>query len=333
MNARFFLSPLGKMPTHFWINDLCMGETTAGELKFQAQVDAAYLSRGLPLQRYTKSISRVEDNVVESLVDFVYSDENVARLAWVPRKALNKQWSVLNHWAAMKSLVLKRDIASIYSLYAQRASAAHKVIGKSLFFTIVHHITGGCGKKQSARAGIDYIKVNFHLDNFEIVDKIIDIVVPVTDTDQEQRDEILRQKGLVFDFISYGYAHHVRKSVLTQYEFNDQRGKEHECNVTSEERCQFKAYKNSHTMSEFSDAFGIPEKQHEFVDSVKAQLDNCSTIQGCIADGYCTTSHSPYYTQDLAEDHAPKRTYSAAGRLECHACCAPFLFYDTLLQI
>ena len=81
MNARFFLSPLGKMPTHFRINDLCMGETTAGELKFQAQVDAAYLSRGLPLQWYSKSISRVEDNVVESLVDFVYSDENVARLA------------------------------------------------------------------------------------------------------------------------------------------------------------------------------------------------------------------------------------------------------------
>ena len=114
------------------------------------------------------------------------------------------------------------------SLSETRASAAHKVIGKSLFFTIVHHITGGCGKKQSARAGIDYIKVNFHLDNFEIVDKIIDTVAPVTDTDQEQRDEILRQKGLVFDFISYGYAHRVRKGVLTQYELNDQRGKEHE---------------------------------------------------------------------------------------------------------
>ena len=35
------------------------------------------------------------------------------------------------------------------------------------------------------------------------------------------------------------------------------------------------AYKNSHTMSKFPDAFGIPEKQQEFVDSVKAQLDNC----------------------------------------------------------
>ena len=26
--------------------------------------------------------------MIESLVDFVYSDENVARLAWVPRKSL-----------------------------------------------------------------------------------------------------------------------------------------------------------------------------------------------------------------------------------------------------
>ena len=143
--------------------------------------------------------------------------------------------------------------------------------------------------------------------------KIIDTVAPVNDTDQEQRDEILRQKGLVFDYISYGYAHHVRKGVLTQYEFNDQRGGEHECNVISEERYQFIAYKNSHIMSEFPDAFGIPEKQQEFVDSVKAQLDNCSTVQGYIADGYCTTSHSPYYTLDLAEDHAPKKTYLMAG--------------------
>ena len=46
-NARVFLAPLGKMPTHFWLNDLCMGETSAEELKLQAQVDAEYLSCGL----------------------------------------------------------------------------------------------------------------------------------------------------------------------------------------------------------------------------------------------------------------------------------------------
>ena len=50
--------------------------------------------------------------MIESLVDFVYSDENVAWLAWVPRKSLlnkSKQWSDISHWDAMKSLVLKSE--------------------------------------------------------------------------------------------------------------------------------------------------------------------------------------------------------------------------------
>ena len=102
--------------------------------------------------------------------------------------------------------------------------------------------------------------------------------------------------------------------------------------MTSEERHQFKAHKKSHTMSEFPDTFEMPEKQQAFVDCIKAQLDSCNVILGCIADGYCATSHNPYYTLDLAEEHAPNRTYIAAGRLECHACRAPYLLFDTYGQ-
>ena len=43
---------------------------------------------------------------------------------------------------------------------------------QTLFYTIVKHITGG-GKQQEARAGVDYIKVNFHTDNFTIIDRVI----------------------------------------------------------------------------------------------------------------------------------------------------------------
>ena len=45
-------------------------------------------------------------------------------------------------------------------------------IGQTLFYTIVKHITGG-RKQQEARARVDYIKVNFHKDNFTIIDRVI----------------------------------------------------------------------------------------------------------------------------------------------------------------
>lgn len=46
---------------------------------------------------------------------------------------------------------------------------------ESLFYEITRNITGG-GKKQCARSGVDYIKVNFHTNNFELIDKVIDVV-------------------------------------------------------------------------------------------------------------------------------------------------------------
>eukprot|EP00731_Ephydatia_muelleri_P027136 Em0019g9a len=175
--------------------------------------------------------------------DFVTSDgfRRVQSLFWKGVKGWIK--ILLPSWSLPQDKVLK-DLFQLPSgpfedMHVAEVDASHdhsedkvdhSLVTASIIKSLKHEKTyrtmnarfflaplGGCGKKQSARAGIDYIKVNFHLDNFEIVDKIIDTVAPVTDTDQEQRDEILRQKGLVFDFISYGYAHHVRKGVLTQY--------------------------------------------------------------------------------------------------------------------
>ena len=74
-----------------------------------------------------------------------------------------------------------------------------------LFNEISRHITGG-GKKQSARAGVDYIKVNFRIDNFELLDKAIDMIAPASDSDQMLRSQLLLQRSTVFSFLSYTYS-------------------------------------------------------------------------------------------------------------------------------
>ena len=62
---------------------------------------------------------------------------------------------------AMRSLVLKNDIATMYNEYIAKdiSTIPGKVhISGSLFYTIVKHITSG-GKQQEAWGGVDYIKV------------------------------------------------------------------------------------------------------------------------------------------------------------------------------
>ena len=69
---------------------------------------------------------------------------------------------------------------------------------KSLFYTITNLITGG-SKKQQIRAGVDYIKINHHTDNYQLVDKVIDIVAPASDADQTAvREQLYLQRSTVF---------------------------------------------------------------------------------------------------------------------------------------
>ena len=81
-----------------------------------------------------------------------------------------------------------------------------------MFYTIANNITGG-GKQQEARAGVDYIKVNFHTDNFVIVDKIIDVIAPLSDLDHTLRDELCGLRSHAYTFLSYGYAVHAKEGV------------------------------------------------------------------------------------------------------------------------
>ena len=107
--------------------------------------------------------------------------------------------------------MLKHDIATMYKVYSEKykdAMPGKRPIGSTLFYSIAKNITGG-GKKQEAGAGVDYIKVNFHTDNFALVDKIIDVLAPLSDVNHILHDELHGLCSDVYTFLSYGYAVHV----------------------------------------------------------------------------------------------------------------------------
>eukprot|EP00731_Ephydatia_muelleri_P002008 Em0001g2008a len=187
----------------------------------------------------------------------------------------------------------------MYRMYLKtgKVQLGQNVVCKSLFRKIVQHITGG-GIKQDARAGVDYVKVNYHTDNFALVDMVIKILMACA-----QPDELLYQRNLEFDFLSYGYSQHVMEGVKAQYEAaGNMEPLEH--NISLQEKQQFHQYKELHSMGECPDDFDNPDKQHAFIGRVKTQLNVCAEIHGHTGIG--ATSHTPSYTFDLAKDYAPR---------------------------
>ena len=180
------------MPSEYLASLLRISNSYAKRLSFQAKVDQLYLTHGVKLQEYN---SRVHVDMIQSAVDFVYSEDNIGRLAWEARKCSpnkNLRCKDLENVFAMRSLVLKHDIATMYKVYSERykdAIPGKSPIGRSIFYSITKTITGG-GKQQEARARVDHIKVNFHTDNFAIMDKVIDLLAPLSDLEHTLRDEL-----------------------------------------------------------------------------------------------------------------------------------------------
>ena len=82
--------------------------------------DRLYVTHGVSLQEYRQTQSHVPSDSFHFAVDFIYSDDNIGRLAWQAKKCTpnrDPRWKGLDHVFAMRSLVLKHDVAILYSGY------------------------------------------------------------------------------------------------------------------------------------------------------------------------------------------------------------------------
>ena len=335
-DARKLLVPLSHVPSEYLASILRISNSYAKRLSFQAKVDQLYLIHGVKLQEFNQTHSRVHVDMIQSAVDFVYSEGNIGRLAWEVRKRSpnrNLRWKDLENVFAMRSLVLKHDIATMYKVYSERykdAIPGKSPIGRSIFYSIARTITGG-GKQQEARAGVDYIKVNFHTDNFAIMDKVIDLLAPLSDLDHTLRDELRLLRTDVYTFLSYGYAVHVKEGVKAS---DEHAGHCHIHVPQVHENQLFNAYQELEKLAAQSDRFDEAAFQKVFVDQVCNQLILCEQSRGTVAsDSNNATTHSPVFSLDLAPQRKPNKTSKAGGHLECSACRSPFLFYDKLRKV
>ena len=73
--------------------------------------------------------------------------------------------------------MLKNDIATMYAGYiAKQEDAMPGKLATNWKVIVLHHSqTHNWRWKATRSPGVDYIKVNFHIDNFTIVDKLVDV--------------------------------------------------------------------------------------------------------------------------------------------------------------
>ena len=190
----------------------------------------------------------------------------------------------------LRSLVLKNDIATMYNEYVAKHEGAipgKAHISRSLFYTIVKYITGG-GKQQEAWAGVDYMKVNFHIDNFSIVDKVINALAPPSDVDHTLRDELRGLRADVYTFLSYGYASHAREGVKASEDTKDQCEDFHQ--PQEYEAQQFMAYQKLEKLVSLPEKLDEPATQEALVSMVRSQLSCCAQAKGAVVEQGSTSS-------------------------------------------
>ena len=336
-NARKLLVSFVDVPTAYVASLLTLSKDHAARVMFQAKIDKLYLTHGMNIQQFSKTQPRVPKDVIEFAVEFIYCDENIGRLAWEAKKRTpnrKEKWKELKNVFAMRSLVLKNDIAIMLAGYIAKhedAMPGKLPIGRSLFYTIAKHITGG-GKQQEARAGVDYIKVNFHIENFSIVDKLIDILAPLSDVDHNLRNELRGLRTDVYTFLSYGYALHAREGVKASEDTEDQCDYSHQ--PQEHEVQQLKAYQELEELVSQPDKLDDPGIQEAIVSMIRGQLSCCAQFKGSVVENSnSATTHSPVFSLDLTSHRKPNKNPKAGGHLECNACRGPFLFFDKLRHV
>ena len=162
--------------------------------------------------------------------------------------------------------------------------------------------------------------MNYHTDNFALLDMVIKTLM--SGTYCAEPDELLYERNVVFDFISYDYAQHVKEGVKALYEaLGSTEQSEH--NISLQEQLQFHQYNELHAMTEYPDDFDRSDKQQAFIGRVKAQLNACAEIHGCTGTG--ATSHTPSHTLDLAKDHAPRAKSKETSYIRRENVIVPYL--------
>ena len=164
------------------------------------------------------------------------------------------------------------------------------------------------------------------------MDKLIDILAPLSDVDHTLRNELRGLRTDVYTFLSYGYALHAREGVKASEDTEDQCDYSHQ--PQEHEVQQLRAYQELEELVSQPDKLDDLGIQEAIVSMIRGQLSCCAQFKGSVVENSnSATTHSPVFSLDLTSHRKPNKNPKAGGHLECNACRSPFLFFDKLRHV
>ena len=144
-----------------------------------------------------------------------------------------------------------------------------------------------------------YIKVNFHKDNFVIVDKVIDVLVPLSEMDHTLREKLYSLRSDTYTFLNYCYAVHIREAVEALNETV--------CHFLPQEHDakQFDGYQQLNELLRHPDSLDDPATQQHIVSEVQNQLTFCAKAMGKALEQNESNGIRTHSALDLALDRRP----------------------------
>ncbi|KAL5502803.1 hypothetical protein EMCRGX_G009632 [Ephydatia muelleri] len=119
---------------------------------------------------------------------------------------------LLISYDAKRLLVSFVDVPISYVAPLLTPSKDHAATWKLMFQAKLNTPLAVVSNKRHGQEWIIF-KVNFHIDNFTIVDKVIDALAPQSDVDHTLHDELHGLHADVYTFLRYGYAVHTREGI------------------------------------------------------------------------------------------------------------------------
>ena len=150
------------------MSENCEGEIV-GKLRFEtAKKNLKCLQQGKEIRHTKRTIANYNKCAVEKAVDFILSSDNIQVLSWG-----HKNLTIGNQEVTLPKICRKRIPEYILRSY-QEMLPKSKTIGASSFLKLVNAITFNDMKAATA---VDYATGILVYDNFDIVQKLVDLVV------------------------------------------------------------------------------------------------------------------------------------------------------------
>ena len=174
------------------------GDITIGRTKLQSNADYDNLLNGIPVDTKRRArTTNIDELVIKHVVSFILHKDHVVTTSWG-----EKTFHVgPNEVIILPRLCRKLSAKDMWESYKATIEDQQSGVGRSSFYYLVDDLTVS---SKSIVTSVDYVQALLVQEPIEILQEIIDALIPTT-----EKDKLSQYLTATGSFLKYRYNHHV----------------------------------------------------------------------------------------------------------------------------